>query len=81
MEEEKTQIDRANSEVNVDRLVSPKITVNYHDIVTNCNCGKTVVLKPFYGWMVANCECGRNIRMNEDRSRMIIDFNKAQRIG
>jgi hypothetical protein len=54
--------------------------INWHDIITTCNCKRMIILKPLDNWMVADCECGRNIRMNEDRSRMIMDFNKIQTI-
>jgi hypothetical protein len=45
----------------------------YHSIHTTCKCGKNAELKYNGQWFENKCECGTNIRMNRNKSKMIVE--------
>jgi len=51
----------------------PLLAPVYHSIHTTCKCGKNSELKWMGQWFGNECECGTNIRMNREKSKMIIE--------
>lgn len=45
----------------------------YMSIHTTCKCGKNAELKFNGNWYGNKCECGTNIRMNREKSKMIVE--------
>lgn len=52
-----------------DTLLAPV----YQSIHTTCKCGKNSELKFNGNWYGNKCECGTNIRMNREKSKMIVE--------
>ena len=45
----------------------------YMSINTICKCGKNAELKFNGNWYGNKCECGTNIRMNREKSKLIVE--------
>jgi hypothetical protein len=51
----------------------PVLAPVYQSIHTTCECGKKAELKWTGQWYENKCQCGTKIRMNRDKSKMIVE--------
>ena len=54
-----------------DTLLAPV----YQSFHTTCKCGENAELKWTGQWYGNKCQCGTNIRMNRDKSKMIVEHS------